>query len=123
MLSQKFQTGDWKGEKHVPYIKAPEAVNAGEKFEVTVHIGEEIGHPNTFEHYIAWMKLYFHPKDGQFPIEVGTYTFAAHGESDVFAEPQVRAIMQTNVPGTLYAASYCNIHGLWENEVALEVRA
>lgn len=122
MLSQKYQTGDWKGEKHVPYIKAPETVTAGENFEVTVHIGEEIGHPNTLEHYIAWMKLYFQPKDSQFPIEVGTFTFAAHGEQDVFTEPQITAVMKAQQSGTLYASSYCNIHGLWENEMELEVR-
>ena len=30
--------------------------------EVNVNIGEEIAHPNTQEHYIAWIKLYFHPE-------------------------------------------------------------
>ncbi len=61
----------------------------GEIVEVNVNIGEEIAHPNTFEHYISWIKVYFHPEGGNFPIEIGTYDFAAHGEYDVFTEPNV----------------------------------
>lgn len=120
-LSTTIQSGDWKGEKHVPYIQAPEAVKAGENFEVVVHIGEEIGHPNTFEHHIRWMKLYFQPEGGKFPIEVGTFAFDAHGEADVFTEPKVTATLKVNTPGTFYASSYCNIHGLWENSAELKL--
>lgn len=117
MISKTVQSGDWKGEKHVPFIKAPEKVTAGEAFEVMVHIGEEIGHPNTLEHYIAWMKLYFQPEGGKFPIEVGTFTFAAHGEEAVFTEPKIVTTVKTDKPGTFHALSYCNIHGLWENSM------
>lgn len=119
MLSQKFQTGDWKGEKHVPYIQAPEKVKKGENFEVKVHIGEEVGHPNTYEHYIAWIKLYFQPEDAKFPVEVGTYEFDAHGEYDIFTEPEVITTLKVNASGEFYAVSYCNIHGLWENKQSI----
>lgn len=117
MISKTVLSGDWKGEKHVPFIQAPDTIAAGENFEVTVHIGEEIGHPNTLEHYIAWMKLYFQPEGGKFPIEVGTFTFAAHGEETVFTEPKIVTTMKTDKPGTFHALSYCNIHGLWENSL------
>ncbi len=120
-ISKTIQSGDWKGEKHVPFISAPEAVAAGENFEVTVHIGEEIGHPNTLEHHIRWMKLYFQAEGGKFPIEVGTFTFDAHGEDEVFTEPKIVTTMKVSKPGTFYAASYCNIHGLWENSAELKL--
>ncbi|MEW8974291.1 MAG: class II SORL domain-containing protein [Tissierellaceae bacterium] len=120
-LNGLYQSGDWKGEKHVPVIHAPESVKAGEEVEVKVVIGEEIPHPNTFEHYIAWIKVYYHPEGAKFPIEIGNYDFTAHGESDLLAEPYIVTRFKVNKPGTILASSYCNIHGLWENSVELKV--
>lgn len=120
-LSNVYQSGDWKNEKHVPTITAPETAKKGELVEVRVNLGESDAHPNTLEHYISWIKVYFLPEGAKFPIEVGTYDFAAHGESDVFAEPDVTLKFKANASGTLLASSYCNIHGLWENSAELKV--
>ncbi|NMA87303.1 MAG: superoxide reductase [Tissierellia bacterium] len=120
-LSSLYQSGDWKGEKHVPVINAPANVKKGDLVEVNVNIGEEIAHPNTFEHYISWIKVYFKPEGGNFPIEVGAYDFAAHGEYDVFTEPSVTLKFKAEKSGTILATSYCNIHGLWENSQELVV--
>ena len=38
-LNGLYQSGDWKGEKHVPVIHAPESAKAGEEVEVKVLIG------------------------------------------------------------------------------------
>ena len=76
-----IQTADWKAEKHVPAITAPVAVKAGEKFVVEVSVGKEIAHPNTTEHHIRSIKLYFKPEAGKFAYEVGSYDFSAHAES------------------------------------------
>jgi len=121
-LGQFLQRGDWKGEKHVPVIHAPEVVKAGEGFEIKVLVGEEIKHPNTLEHHISWIKVFFHPEEAKFPVEIGNFNFTAHGEGEVFNEPLTITNIKINKPGTLYALSYCNIHGLWENskEVVLE---
>lgn len=35
-LAELFQTADWKAEKHVPVIEAPDEVKAGEPFAVTL---------------------------------------------------------------------------------------
>ncbi|KAB3540996.1 superoxide reductase [Alkaliphilus pronyensis] len=114
-IGNLFQTGDWKGEKHVPVIHIPEKVKAGEKFDLKVSIGDAIGHPNSFEHYIAWFKVLFHPEGGKFPIELATFNFAAHGEGDNFTEPVGLSTIKLSKSGTIHAISYCNIHGLWEN--------
>ena len=58
-LGQFLQTGDWKGEKHVPVIHAPEKVKAGVCFDLKISIGDEIKHPNTLEHHIS---CYCHTK-------------------------------------------------------------
>jgi len=114
-LGKFLQSGDWKGEKHVPVIHAPKKVKAGEAFEIGVSIGDEIPHPNTLEHYIAWVKVFFFQDGGKFPVELVDFKFAAHGEAGNFTEPSATTKIKLEKSGTIHAISYCNIHGLWEN--------
>ncbi len=120
-LSTMYQSGDWKNEKHVPTIIAPETVKAGELVEVKVAVGEEIAHPNTLEHHISWIKVYFLAEGAKFPIELGTFDFNAHGEEELLAEPCVTVRFKTNKPGKILSTSYCNIHGLWEDEKEIKL--
>lgn len=120
-IGQFLQTGDWKGEKHVPAIIAPTSVKAGEEIEIKVNVGEEIKHPNTLEHQIKWIKVLFKPTDAKFPVELADFQFAAHGESEIFAEPSGSVAVKLPKSGTIYALSYCNIHGLWENRFEISV--
>ena len=127
-LGERIQRADWKVEKHVPAIEAPDRVKAGELFEVRVTLGKEVAHPNTTEHHIAWISLYFHPEGEKFSHQVGHFEFSAHGESTagpnqgpVYTHHQVVAWLKVTRPGTLHALALCNIHGLWEGwrEIAL----
>ncbi len=85
-LSEHIKSADWKTEKHVPVIEAPDTVKADETFEVRLSLGKEIAHPNTTEHHIRWITLYYYPEGEGAPFEVGHFEFNAHGES-VRAEP------------------------------------
>jgi len=123
-----MQSADWKSEKHVPAIGAADSVKAGEFFNVEVNVGKEVAHPNTTEHHIRWITLYFQPDGAKAPYQVGRYEFDAHGESTdgankgpVYTNSCVVTSMKTDKPGTLLAASYCNIHGLWESSKEVEV--
>ncbi|MBD3385654.1 Neelaredoxin, partial [candidate division KSB1 bacterium] len=60
-LSQHIQQADWKSEKHVPVIECPDSVESNENFDVRVGLGKEVAHPNTTEHHIRWISLFFHP--------------------------------------------------------------
>jgi len=120
-LGEFLQSGDWKGEKHVPVIHIPENIKSNDLIEIKVSIGDEIKHPNTLEHHISWFKLFFIPEGGKFPIEIGNYNFSSHGESDIYNDPIVSASFKTDKSGTIYALSYCNIHGLWENSKEITV--
>lgn len=122
-IGQFYQSGDWKGEKHVPVIHAPETIKKDEEVEVKVVIGEEIPHPNEFEHHIVWVKVYFLPEGSKFPVEIGSFDFSAHGEMGLFTSAKVQTRFTTEKPGTIFATSYCNIHGLWENSQELKVEA
>lgn len=116
-LTSTVQSGDWKNEKHVPTIHAE---RDGDKIKFRVAVGDDIEHPNTLEHHIAWIKVFFQPEGGKFPIEVGSYEFVAHGEEDILSLPKVKSQIQSEKAGTLFALSYCNIHGLWENSLEVE---
>jgi superoxide reductase len=120
-LGKFLQTGDWKGEKHVPIIHAPESVKTDEAFELKISIGDAIKHPNTLEHHIAWFKVFYVEEGGKFPVELATFNFSAHGEFDAFTEPVGITQVKLKKSGKLYAISYCNIHGLWENSADIKV--
>jgi len=121
-LAELYQTADWKAEKHVPVIDCADRVKAGEMFIATVSVGKEVAHPNTTEHHIRWIAVYFYPAGEKFPYEVGRFEFSAHGESTegpnqgpVYTNHEVAISLKISKPGTLYATSLCNIHGLWQS--------
>jgi superoxide reductase len=121
-MSERIQTADWKAEKHVPVIDCPDTVSSTEPFEVKVTLGKAAAHPNTTEHHIRWITLYFHPEGEKFTTEVGQFTLSAHGESvkgpnegPVYSNPTVSTNLRISKPGTLHAVALCNIHGLWES--------
>jgi len=127
-IGEFYQTDDWKNEKHVPVIEAPESVTSDENFEVKVAIGREVAHPNTTEHHIRWIQLFFKPEGDKFIYQVGNFEFTAHGEAasapnegPVYTHHGVTATLKVTKSGTLIATSLCNIHGLWENSQEIEV--
>jgi superoxide reductase len=128
-LADVIQEADWKKEKHVPVIECPDTVTTGELFDVRLSLGKEIAHPNTTEHHIRWITLYFHPEGDKFPYQVGTFEFTAHGESaagpnegPVHTDHSITARLKITKPGTLHALALCNIHGLWESSKKVQVK-
>lgn len=127
-LSEHIQEADWKVEKHVPVIECPDKVKADEVFSVKVSLGKQVGHPNTTEHHIRWISLFFHPEGEKFTYHVGTYEFNAHGESakgpnqgPVYTHHEATATLKVNKPGALHALALCNIHGLWQSSEELHI--
>jgi len=74
-LGDYIQEADWKKEKHVPVIECPDTVKAGELLQVKASVGKEIKHPNTTEHHIRWIRLFFQPEGGNIPILLETSSF------------------------------------------------
>ena len=120
-LSELIQKADWKKEKHVPVIECPDKVEAGEVFKVKVSVGKEIAHPNTAEHHINWISLYFQPEGDKFAYSVGHFEFNVHGEGAAFTSPTVIVSLKVDKPGTLQALAHCNIHGLWESSKEVSI--
>jgi superoxide reductase len=128
-LGELIQEADWKIEKHVPVIECLDTVKADEMFKVTVGLGKEVAHPNTTEHHIRWISMFFHPKDEKFPYHIGHYEFNAHGESvkgpntsSVYTHHEVTIKFKTSKPGTILALALCNIHGLWQSAKEVKLK-
>ncbi|MDD5669248.1 MAG: class II SORL domain-containing protein [Candidatus Omnitrophica bacterium] len=127
-LKDLFQGADWKIEKHVPVIEAPDTIKKGELVKVVAIVGKEIPHPNKTEHHISWVEIYFQPQGEKFPYQIGRVEFSAHGASvngadtsTVYTHPEATVSFKTDKPGVIFASSYCNIHGLWQGSRALKV--
>jgi len=127
-LKDLFQSADWKTEKHVPVIDAPDTVKKGELIRIVATVGKEIPHPNKTEHHISWVEIYFQPQGEKFPYQIGRIEFSAHGASangvdtsTVYTHPEAAVSFKTDKPGVIFACSYCNIHGLWQGSRALKV--
>lgn len=126
-LTNHIQTADFKLEKHTPVITLLSKPKAGEFFTVEVSVGKDISHPNTTEHFISWISLYYLPKGSKMITELGKVEFTAHGESlkganNGPAHTDSSAVFKIKLDqkGSLMASSYCNLHGLWQSET-LEV--
>jgi superoxide reductase len=127
-FGELFQSADWKTEKHAPVIECADKVKASEFFPVKVTLGKEIAHPNTTEHHIRWISVYFQPEGERFPYEIGHFEFAAHGESvegpnkgSIYTQHEVSLSMKTGKPGVIYASALCNIHGLWQSSKEIKI--
>ena len=123
-----LQAADWKSEKHVPVIEAPDKTKKGEPVKINVSVGKEIPHPNSTEHHIRWIEVYFLVDGEKFPYQIGRFEFSCHGESaqgpntsTIFTLPEVACAVKTDKSGTIFATSYCNIHGLWKNAKEVKV--
>jgi superoxide reductase len=128
MLSEQLQQANWKNEKHVPLIECPDTFAKGEFVEVTVTIGKEIAHPNTTEHHISWITLFYQPEGDKSTYDLAHVEFNAHGasvkganEGPAYTHHVAKAQVKLDQAGKLYAMSYCNIHGLWQSEKAVSV--
>ena len=120
MLSALIKSADWKAEKHVPVITVPSSPFPvpSSPIEIEVAVGKEIPHPNTLEHHIAWIALYFVADGSTLPVELARAEFASHGP-DIFTAPILKTTITLPKSGTLHALAYCNIHGLWESELKI----
>jgi superoxide reductase len=101
---------------HVPVIKAPAKVTAGEMFTVEVSVGENL-HPMGPTHWIEFIALNI----GNEPA--GRVDFQSKGYLKPRATFTVVLTKESAPAGkvTLVAHQRCNIHGYWEGAMDIEV--
>ncbi|NIO45013.1 MAG: desulfoferrodoxin [Candidatus Aenigmarchaeota archaeon] len=117
IYSKKDELDSALKEKHVPVIKVPERTEPGKDFEVIINVGENVPHPNTVEHHIKWIQVFAEVEDRAYnPVHVATFDLGP-----TFAEPKVKFKMKLEKPAILIVLGYCNLHGIWESSVKIEV--
>lgn len=111
-INDYVKTSDEGKEKHVPHIDVKECSACGE-MSVTIQVGKEVIHPSTTEHSIKTITLYGVTGEGK----LEQLTIFKLGDENVVA--RVKTSIKKGKYAKLIAASYCNLHGLWENETAV----
>ncbi|VVB72576.1 Superoxide reductase [uncultured archaeon] len=103
-----------KREGHTPKIEVPAKIKSGEAVEIKVAVGP---HPNTVEHSIRWIEVYFYEEGRAFnPQMLSRVEF-----SPMLAEPEVKIKLNLKKSGVIHAMEYCNMHGLWSNKKEIVV--
>jgi len=90
--------------KHTPIIDCPDSVTANEPFEVTVHVGKLLKHPNEVGHHLQWIEVYN-----------GDLLLARVDLTPVSSEPKVTFAITLESTADVRALARCNLHGTWEN--------
>ncbi len=98
-------------DRHSPFIHCESSAKAGEKFAVTVKMGNEYSHPDDFDHYIAYIQLF----NGETLLAQANFTPGALGNQKSHAEVTFN-IIPTGNKLKLTAMAYCTKHGLWESD-------
>lgn len=96
--------------KHTPKITAPDKVNAGDWFDVTIEIGEGARHPSLVDHHVIWIAL---QKDG---VELARAYL-----NPVMASPKVTFTVALTESGNLEAVEMPTHTAPWISTKKIEV--
>jgi superoxide reductase len=98
-------------DRHSPFIHVNGTPKKGEKFAVTVKVGNEYSHPDDFDHFIANVSLY----NGETLLARADFVPGTLGNTKSQVEVTFN-IVPTSNKLNLVAQSYCTKHGVWESE-------
>ena len=104
-----------KREGHTPKIEAPAKAKPDEAVTIRVSVGP---HPNTMEHSIRWITVFFHEEGRAFnPMTIAKVSFNAPT-----TEPEITLKVKFQKSGVIHALEYCNLHGFWseKKEITIE---
>ena len=103
-----------KRESHTPKIEAPAKAKADEFIMVKVSVGP---HPNTVEHSIRWVAVFFYEEGRAFnPLSLAKVSFNAPT-----TEPEITLKVKLSKSGVIHALEYCNLHGLWSGKKEITI--
>ena len=88
---------------HIPLLRAPQAVRAGEFFELEIEVGNMRPHPSEHRHFIHFIDIY------------ADHTFLARADlTAVRSRPKLRFCLMLDHPcAELRVYASCNLHGTW----------
>ncbi|MBF0143526.1 MAG: class II SORL domain-containing protein [Magnetococcales bacterium] len=100
-------------DRHSPFLQCAASATAGQKFPVTVRMGQEYSHPDDPDHYIKSIQLY----SGETLLAEANFTAGALGGAGQKGQAEVTFnVVPSAGKLRLTAMSYCTKHGLWACE-------
>ncbi len=100
-------------DRHSPFISCQNEAKMGEKFPVTVKVGNEYTHPDDFDHYIESVSLY----NGETLLAKASFVAGTLGGQDKKGQAEVVFnVIPTTKKLNLVAHAYCTKHGIWESD-------
>ncbi|MBN2693871.1 dethiobiotin synthase [bacterium] len=105
-------------DRHSAFVHCDKEVKKGEKFKVTVKVGEAYSHPDDFDHYIAWVQLF----NGETFLAEASFAPAVTFGAGKAGQVEVTFNVVLDKKATFVAHAYCTKHGIWESDpVVVEV--
>jgi superoxide reductase len=99
-------------DRHSPFVSCADSAKKGEKFAVTVTMGNEYSHPDDGDHYIRSIQLY--NKDTL--LAEASFPPGTLGGDGTKGQAEVTFnVVPAGSAMTLTALAYCTKHGLWES--------
>lgn len=100
-------------DRHSPFIHCGKSAKKGEKFPVTVKVGNEFSHPDDPDHFIESVKLY----NGESFLGEARFVSGVLGGAGAKSQLEVTfQVIPTSDKLVLSAVAYCTKHGLWESD-------
>ena len=97
-------------DRHSPFVHCASSAKAGEKFAVTIKVGQEYCHPDDFDHFIANVSLF----NGDTLLARADFIPGTLGNECSQVEVTFN-IVPKGKKLKLVAQSYCTKHGVWES--------
>lgn len=100
-------------DRHSPFVHCESSAKKGEKFPVTVKVGNEYSHPDDHNHYIESVQLF----DGETLLGEAKFIAGMLGGDGAKGHAEVTFnVIPSKDKMSLQAMSYCTKHGIWESD-------
>ena len=99
-------------DRHSAFVLCANEAKAGERFEVTVKVGDAYTHPDNTEHYISTVALY----NKEVKLAEATFFAGSQGGQDKKGNTTVTFTVVLDKDAEFVAHAFCTQHGLWESD-------
>ena len=99
-------------DRHSAFVHCASEAKAGERFEVTVKVGDAYTHPDNTEHYISTVALY----NKETKLAEATFFAGSQGGQDKKGNTTATFTVVLEKDAEFVAHAFCTQHGLWESD-------
>ena len=109
IFSQSSEKVTAYADKHTPIIECEKIVKRNEKMKVKVYVGDRYVHPNTADHYFAYIQLW------NLETLIAEVCFQSGAFGNITTKTEIDFYIVPKLSMRLTAHAYCTKHGLWKS--------